>query len=125
MKYSSLVQRISGESVAAWDIHYAACQAQERGENAIILSIGDPDFATDDAICEAAIQALKAGDTHYTPVVGREKLREAIAAKQRKLLGIPVAAENVALVAGAQNGLYAAAMCLFESGDDVLVPEPM
>ena len=49
MKYSSLVQRISGESVAAWDIHYAACQAQERGENAIILSIGDPDFATDDA----------------------------------------------------------------------------
>lgn len=125
MQYSSVVKRISGETVSAWDIHYAACDAQERGEDAIVLSIGDPDFATDQAICDAAIQALKEGDTHYTHVVGRPALRAAIAAKQSALLDLPVSAENVAVVAGAQNGLYATAMCLFEQGDEVLVPEPM
>lgn len=125
MKYSSLVGRISGETVSAWDIHYAACAAQERGEDAIVLSIGDPDFATAEPIRAAAIEALDQGDTHYTAVIGRTPLREAIAAKQRTLLGIPVEVDNVAVVAGAQNGLYATAMCLFESGDEVLVPEPM
>ncbi|SEM38950.1 arginine:pyruvate transaminase [Pseudomonas sp. ok272] len=125
MKYSSMVQRISGETVTAWDIHYAACDAQARGEDAIVLSIGDPDFATDSAICAAAIQALNEGDTHYSHVIGRPQLREAIAAKQAALLGLPVSADNVALVAGAQNGLYATAMCLFEQGDEVLVPAPM
>ncbi|MNQ46201.1 MULTISPECIES: pyridoxal phosphate-dependent aminotransferase [unclassified Pseudomonas] len=125
MKYSSMVKRISGETVTAWDIHYAACEAQERGEDAIVLSIGDPDFATADDICAAAVEALTQGDTHYTHVIGRPVLREAIAAKQSALLGQPVSADNVALVAGAQNGLYATAMCLFEHGDEVLVPAPM
>ena len=125
MKYSSMVQRISGETVTAWDIHYAACDAQERGEDAIVLSIGDPDFATADEICAAAVQALNEGDTHYCHVIGRPALREAIAAKQSVLLEQPVSAENVALVAGAQNGLYSVAMCLFEAGDEVLVPAPM
>ena len=125
MKYSSMVKRISGETVTAWDIHYAACEAQERGEDAIVLSIGDPDFATADDICAAAVEALMQGDTHYTHVIGRPVLREAIAAKQSALLGQPVSADNVALVAGAQNGLYATAMCLFEHGDEVLVPAPM
>ncbi|WCD80717.1 pyridoxal phosphate-dependent aminotransferase [Pseudomonas sp. TUM22785] len=125
MNYSSLVQRISGETVSAWDIHYAACEAQERGEGAIVLSIGDPDFATAEPICAAAVEALGQGDTHYSAVIGRTPLREAIAAKQRTLLGIPVEVDNVAVVAGAQNGLYATSMCLFEGGDEVLVPEPM
>lgn len=125
MKYSSLVGRISGETVSAWDIHYAACAAQARGEDAIVLSIGDPDFTTAEPIRAAAVEALAQGDTHYTEVIGRAALREAIAAKQRRLLGIPVGAEQVAVVAGAQNGLFATALCLFEAGDEVLVPEPM
>ncbi|MDV3442846.1 hypothetical protein R0G64_25875, partial [Pseudomonas otitidis] len=92
MKYSSLVGRISGETVSAWDIHYAACAAQARGEDAIVLSIGDPDFTTAEPIRAAAVEALAQGDTHYTEVIGRAALREAIAAKQRRLLGIPVGA---------------------------------
>ncbi|MGE8313014.1 MAG: pyridoxal phosphate-dependent aminotransferase [Pseudomonas protegens] len=125
MRYSPFVQRISGESVSAWDIHYAAIEARGRGEDVIVLSVGDPDFATDERISAAASAALEQGDTHYTHVLGRPALREAIAAKQRRLLGIEVSAENVALVAGAQNGLFATSLCLFSSGDEVLVPEPM
>ncbi|MDP9535380.1 aminotransferase class I/II-fold pyridoxal phosphate-dependent enzyme [Pseudomonas protegens] len=125
MRYSPFVQRISGESVSAWDIHYAAIEARGRGEDVIVLSVGDPDFATDARISAAASAALEQGDTHYTHVLGRPALREAIAAKQRRLLGIDVSANNVALVAGAQNGLFATCLCLFGSGDEVLVPEPM
>ncbi|NBF03455.1 aminotransferase class I/II-fold pyridoxal phosphate-dependent enzyme [Pseudomonas sp. Fl5BN2] len=125
MRYSPFVQRISGESVSAWDIHYAAIEARGRGEDVIVLSVGDPDFATDARISDAASAALEQGDTHYTHVLGRPALREAIAAKQRRLLDIDVSADNVALVAGAQNGLFATALCLFSSGDEVLVPEPM
>ncbi|MEN5257438.1 pyridoxal phosphate-dependent aminotransferase [Pseudomonas protegens] len=125
MRYSPFVQRISGESVSAWDIHYAAIEARGRGEDVIVLSVGDPDFATDERISAAASAALEQGDTHYTHVLGRPALRDAIAAKQRRLLGIEVSADNVALVAGAQNGLFATSLCLFSSGDEVLVPEPM
>ncbi|MFO3672069.1 pyridoxal phosphate-dependent aminotransferase [Pseudomonas protegens] len=125
MRYSPFVQRISGESVSAWDIHYAAIEARGRGEDVIVLSVGDPDFATDERISAAASAALEQGDTHYTHVLGRPALREAIAAKQRRLQGIEVSADNVALVAGAQNGLFATSLCLFSSGDEVLVPEPM
>ncbi|PYY92159.1 arginine--pyruvate aminotransferase AruH [Pseudomonas sp. TKO26] len=125
MRYSPFVQRISGESVSAWDIHYAAIEARGRGEDVIVLSVGDPDFATDARISAAANAALEQGDTHYTHVLGRPALREAIAAKQRRLLGVEVSADNVALVAGAQNGLFATCLCLFGSGDEVLVPEPM
>jgi|GEM_PF-3186478 len=79
MKYSSITQRISGEAVAAWDIHFAAVEAQARCEDVIVLSIGDPDFATDSAICAAVTRALAEGDTHYTDMSGRLPLREAIA----------------------------------------------
>jgi aspartate/methionine/tyrosine aminotransferase len=91
----------------------------------IVLSVGDPDFAPASAICATAVAALRAGDTHYTHVLGRPALREAIAAKQSRLQGIAVHANNVALVAGAQNGLFATSLCLFSQGDEVLVPEPM
>lgn len=46
MRFSPFVQRITGDGVAAWDIHYAAYEAQRRGEDVIILSVGDPDFPT-------------------------------------------------------------------------------
>ena len=45
MRYSSFTQRIGGEGARAWEIHHRAVQAKRRGEDVIILSIGDPDFA--------------------------------------------------------------------------------
>jgi len=125
MKFSSLVQRISGDSVDAWQIHSAALQAQDRGEDVIVLSVGDPDFATPEPICEAAITALRAGDTHYTAIVGREPLRHAIAQQHVERCGQAVSAEQVVVTCGAQNALFIAALCLCEEGDEVLVPEPM
>lgn len=125
MRFSSLVDRISGHGVAAWDIHYAACEAQERGEDVILLSVGDPDFATPDFITDAAITALRAGDTHYTHIAGRAELRQAIAARYTQTLGRSVSAQNVITMAGAQNALFAASLCLLQAGDEVISLDPM
>jgi len=125
MRFSPLVDRIAGHGVAAWDIHYAACEAQERGEDVILLSVGDPDFATPDFITEAAITALRAGDTHYTHIAGRTELRRAIAARYAKSLGREVLAENVITMAGAQNALFVASLCLLQAGDEVISLDPM
>lgn len=125
MRFSPFVERIAGHGVAAWDIHHAAFNAQRAGEDVIILSIGDPDFATPDFITDAAISALKAGDTHYADIAGRPALRQAIAARYSTALGRTVAAQNVITVAGAQNALFVASMCLLQAGDEVVVLDPM
>ncbi|NVZ29613.1 aminotransferase class I/II-fold pyridoxal phosphate-dependent enzyme [Pseudomonas gingeri] len=125
MRFSPFVERISGDGVAAWDIHHAAFEAQRRGEDVIILSVGDPDFPTPDFITEAAIEALREGDTHYTEIAGRLALREAIAARYSPLFDRQLQAANVITVAGAQNALFITSLCLLNAGDEVIALDPM
>ena len=125
MRYSSLVDRMVGPGAAAWDIHYAAVAAQRAGEDAIVLSVGDPDFATPAFITDAAVASLQAGDTHYSDVAGRPELRQAIADLYRRRFDLQVGADNVIVLAGAQNALFAAALCLLEAGDEVIVFDPV
>jgi arginine:pyruvate transaminase len=125
MNYSNLVHRISGDGADAWDIHTLGRAALERGENVILLSVGDPDLDTPPAVVERAILAMKSGDTHYTPAAGRDQLRAAIAAQHRSRCGQAVDAENVAFLAGAQNALFAASLCLAGTGDEVIAFEPL
>jgi arginine:pyruvate transaminase len=125
MKYSNLVGRLQGRRTSAWEIHRVAQLAAAAGEDVIVLSVGDPDFATPAPIVERAIEALRSGDTHYSAVSGREPLRAAIAAEHRRTTGCAVSDANVILTAGAQNGVFAASLCLLEAGDEVIVPEPM
>jgi arginine:pyruvate transaminase len=125
MKLSSLVTRIGGGGVDAWKIHSEAVAAVARGEDVIVLSVGDPEFAAPQAITEAAVTALRDGDTHYTTIAGRSTLRQRIAQHHSRLSGQPVGIENVIVVAGAQNGLFCASLCLCSAGDEVLVPEPL
>ncbi|PTB17292.1 arginine--pyruvate aminotransferase AruH [Trinickia symbiotica] len=125
MKYADLVNRLQGDRTSAWDIHRAATHAAARGEDVIVLSVGDPEFPTPAPIVERAISALHEGDTHYTHVAGRDNLREAIAAEHRTDTGRPVTKANVFVCAGAQNGLFASSLCLCGAGDEVVVPEPM
>ncbi|MGV7241627.1 pyridoxal phosphate-dependent aminotransferase [Caballeronia sp. M23-90] len=126
MKYSNLVERLQGKRTAAWEIHHAAQQAFNKGEDVIILSVGDPDFATPEVIVDRAVSALREGDTHYADVVGRAPLRAAIARDHVQQTGNQgIDENNVIVVAGAQNGLFATSLCLCEAGDEIVVPEPM
>jgi aspartate/methionine/tyrosine aminotransferase len=124
MRFASRVEHLGGGSVRAWDIHNAGKEAQARGEDVIVLSVGDPDFSTPSAIIDTAINALRAGDTHYTTVAGKLSLRKAVAEHQNRRTGLSLDEDNILIVAGTQNGLFAACQCLFGAGDEVIVLEP-
>ncbi len=125
MRYSGLIGRISGDGADAWDTHYEARAALDRGDDVILLSVGDPDLDTPAPVVECAIAALRAGDTHYTPATGREPLRAALAAQHRARCGQAVDAGNVAFLAGAQNALFVASLLLAGTGDEVIAFEPL
>ncbi|WP_019529045.1 pyridoxal phosphate-dependent aminotransferase [Dasania marina] len=124
MRYSNFTQRIDGEGAAAWDIHNRAVEKSRQGEDIILLSMGDPDFDTPRPIIEAAIDSLRAGDTHYTDFTGEPELRQAIAQLHQHTTGQKVGIDNIVVLAGAQCALYCAAHCILDPGDEVIVPEP-
>ena len=117
MKFSALIERVRGEGAAAWLTHYEAEAARERGEDVIILSIGDPDLETPRPVIERAIAALRGGDTHYVTAPGRPALRAAIARAHTARCGQVVGAENVVYLSGAQNALFVSSLCLAGPGD--------
>ena len=100
-----------------------ACDPAQGGRRMIRLNIGEPDFGAAPAVREAAAQAV-AGDLPYTDALGLPALREAIAGWYRHRFGLHVAAERIAITAGASAGLQLACLALFERGDEVLMPDP-
>ncbi len=123
-RFSPLTDRIAGRGSDAWAIHIHAVQAKRRGEDVVVLTVGDPDLDTPDSIREAAIAAIRGGDTHYTDIPGRPPLRAAIAERHAHTSGTATLAHNVMVTPGAQNALFVAASCLLAPGDRVLVLQP-
>ncbi len=125
-RFSPLVHRLHNDGLSGWDVHSRAERAVASGEQGvIILSIGDPDFATPAPIVDSAIASLRNGDTHYEQMNGRAALRRAIAADTQARTGLTLDADNVVVTAGTQNGLFAASLCLLGEGDEVVALEPM
>jgi aspartate/methionine/tyrosine aminotransferase len=125
MKFSPLVDRISGDGSDAWVTHYEAASARARGEDVIVLSIGDPELEAPRVVVDRAIERLRAGDLRYTPASGRRSLLDAIAGAHTARTGQAVSHENVIFLAGAQNALFVASMCLAGPGDEVITFDPM
>jgi aspartate/methionine/tyrosine aminotransferase len=125
MKFSALVGRIAGEGADAWVIHYRARAAKDRGEDVIVLSIGDPELPTPVPVLERALDSLRAQDIRYTPAGGRAALREAIAAAHARRSGQAVGPQNAIFLSGAQNALFTASLCVAGPGDEVLALEPL
>ena len=109
----------------------ASAQATQRvrelravGVDIVSLTQGEPDFNTPDHVIEAAHRAMRAGQTHYTPVDGTPELKEAIAAKFQRENGIACKPENISAGAGGKQVLYNALMATLDAGDEVLIPAP-
>ena len=124
MRFSPLTERVAGKGVEAWAIHHAAVHWRDAGEDVILLTVGNPDQAPPAPLIEATVSALREHRTGYAPTIGYPWLREAIAARQARHTGQPCTADNVAVVPGAQGGLFAALQCLAGAGDEVIVLEP-
>ncbi len=124
MRYSTMITRLENEGSRAWDIHARAEEERRRGRDVIVLSIGDPDFPTPPAIVEALVKSVREGNTRYGEVDGARELKRAIAERHARDTGANVTWKNVTVTPGAQGALFGAIMCLAESGDEVVVPQP-
>src|SRR5215831_9028596 len=94
------------------------------GKHVVHLEIGEPDFATPDNITEAAIAAMQAGYTHYTPAGGIMEAREAVARFVSARLGIEAEPTEVVLTPGSKNVLLFVLLACVEAGDEVIYPDP-
>lgn len=125
MRFSPLTERIAGRGVGTWETHIRARQLLDSGADVILLTVGNPDQTPAGTMVEATIAALRGGRTLYAPTIGYPQLRAAIAARCARRTGRPCGPENVAVVPGAQGGLYAAVQCLAGAGDEIIIPEPI
>src|ERR1044071_90023 len=94
------------------------------GRDVIGLGAGEPDFDTPDNIKEAAIAAIKRGETKYPPVAGINPLRKAIAEKFKRENEIDYKPEQVIVGTGGKQVLYNAFVATLNPGDEVLIPAP-
>ncbi|MBX3322040.1 MAG: pyridoxal phosphate-dependent aminotransferase [Phycisphaeraceae bacterium] len=109
-----------------------AKQMKEDGVDVLAFAAGEPDFDTPAPIKEAAIEALRAGQTKYMPTLGDNATRQAIADKLGKENGIPgLSAKHVAISSGGKHALFVAMHCLVdgseggrEGGSEVILPVP-
>jgi aspartate aminotransferase len=95
-----------------------------QGKDIISLSVGEPDFDTPDNIKEAAIAAIRRGETKYPPVSGIPQLREAIAAKFKRENGLDYKASQTIVGTGGKQVLYNAFLATLNPGDEVVIPAP-
>jgi len=87
------------------------------------LTIGEPDFDTPEAIREAAVSAIRAGDTHYAPNQGTPALRAAVADFETKR-GNATNPEQVLITIGACHALFTALLGILNPGEEIIVPTP-
>jgi aspartate aminotransferase len=94
------------------------------GIDVISFAAGEPDFPTPEEICDAAITAIKAGFTKYTPSRGIRELREAVANKLARENGIKVNLDQVVISCGAKHCVFNALQMLVNPGDEVILIAP-
>jgi aspartate aminotransferase len=95
-----------------------------QGRDVISLSVGEPDFDTPDHIKEAAIDAIRRGETKYPPVSGIMPLREAIARKFKRENGLDYKPTQTIVSTGGKHVIYNAMLATLNPGDEVLIPRP-
>jgi len=96
----------------------------DQGAAMIYLNVGEPDFTAPPLVQEAALRAIRAGSTQYTPALGLPRLREAISRWYGERFGLDVPARRIVVTAGASAALQLACLATIDAGDEVLLPDP-
>jgi len=101
-----------------------AKQLSAEGKDVINLGTGEPDFDTPEHIKSAAIEAIRGGQTNYTPVAGTPELRAAVVAKLKRENGLDYSPDQVIVSTGAKEALMNLFTAVVDDGDEVIVPAP-
>src|ERR687885_2743313 len=108
----------------AFSVLARAKELERAGRDIVHLEIGEPDFDTPGHITDAAVKAMRAGETHYCPAAGIPEFREAIAEYLSASRGIDVGADRVLVANGAKPFLFFTILAVVDSGDEVIYPDP-
>lgn len=119
---SDSLNRIQPSATIA--ISNKAMQLKAEGKNVIGLAAGEPDFDTPQNIKDAAIKAIQAGKTKYTPVDGIPELKKAIVDKFKRENNLDYKVSQVSVGSGGKQVLFNALMATVNPGDEVIVPAP-
>jgi aspartate aminotransferase len=119
---ADILSRVKPSATIA--VSQKARELKAQGRDIIGLGAGEPDFDTPDNIKDAAIDAIKRGETKYTPVSGIPELRKAIAAKYKRENGLDYTPEQTIVGTGGKQILFNAFMATLNAGDEVVIPAP-
>jgi len=120
-----LAERMAGLGTeTAFEVLAKARDLERQGRSIVHLEIGEPDFDTPEHIKEAAMTALREGQTHYTPAAGLYEAREAVADHVETVRKVPVDPAEVVITPGSKPIMFFAILALVNPGDEVIYPDP-
>ena len=120
--FSQRVSRIQPSPTIS--ITAKAKKLKQEGKKIIDFSAGEPDFDTPDNIKQAAIKAIKDGQTKYTPVNGTKELIEAIIKKFKRENDLIFESDEITVGCGGKQVIYNALVATIEKGDEIIIPAP-
>jgi aspartate/methionine/tyrosine aminotransferase len=106
------------------DVLERAHELEREGRHIIHLQIGEPDFPTPACICDAACEAIRRGETHYTHSLGLIELREAICAHYLEKYGVTIEPYRILVSSGTSPALFLIFAALLEAGDEIIMSDP-
>ena len=118
-KKASAVHESSTLAVSA-----LANKLKAEGKDVINFGTGEPDFDTPENIKAAAIAAINAGKTKYTPASGLPALKAAICKRLEADIGVHYESNQIVVASGAKHSIYIALCSLLDEGDEAIVPAP-
>jgi aspartate aminotransferase len=101
-----------------------ARRLKAKGIEVMDFALGEPDFDTPANIQQAALKAIRTGQTHYTPASGIPELRQAVATHYTKHHGLTTESARVVISNGAKHSIHNALMAVCGPGDEVIIPAP-
>jgi aspartate aminotransferase len=122
IELAKAMSRLGTES--AFDVLAHAKALEAHGRTIIHLEIGEPDFATPPHVVEAAVEALRAGYTHYVPAPGVPELRESVVAFLERWQRLRTSPDRVVITPGAKPVMFFVMQALCQDGDEVICPDP-
>lgn len=121
-KINRRIEQVAGSTTLAITARAKALKAE--GKDVVNFAGGEPDFDTPESIKQAAIKAMAAGQTKYTPSTGLLELREAISRKFKTDNQLDYKPSQIAVSCGAKHSIFNAVQVLVDEGDEVIIPAP-
>ena len=122
MLLSDAIQRIQPSATLA--VTAKAAELKRQGRDIIGLGAGEPDFDTPDFVKEAAIEAIRRGETKYTAVDGTPALKEAVRGKFKRDNGLDYGLDQITVNVGGKQTIFNALVATIGPGDEVVIPAP-